>query len=134
MAVSEALFPRPPGIAQAPSSSRSSGSDSLMVSGAGSVSTGCGWDVNVLVCAVGTSPERLTQTNGELTPHPSHFLPPPQETPHVHLLWWDPSSSQLSSISQVENNEARRVAGPGQGHMGADISQAWDLATGQVPC
>lgn len=52
----------------------------------------------------------------------------------MHLLWWDPSSSQLSSISQVENNEARRVAGPGQGHRGADISQAWDLASWQVRC
>lgn len=52
----------------------------------------------------------------------------------MHLLWWDPSSSQLSSSSQVENNEARRVAGPGQGHMGADISQAWDRATWQGLC
>lgn len=33
-----------------------------------------------------------------------------------------PGSSQLSSISQIGNNQARRGAGPGQGHLGADTS------------
>ena len=88
-------------MAQAPSSgSSSSSSDSLMAGGADSVSKGCGWGagvwVHLCVCVVGAASEHLAQTNGELTLHPSHFLPSPRalETPRVRLLSWDPASSQ----------------------------------------
>lgn len=65
--------------------------------------------------------------NRHLTP--SIFSLPPRDATYAPPLV-GPNSSQFSSISQLENNEARRVAGPGQGHTRADTSQV--LGSGHV--
>ena len=117
-------------MAQAPSSGSSSSSDSLMAGGADSVSKGCGWGAGVwvplCVCVVGAASEHLAQTNGELTLHPSHSLPSPGP--------WRLHVCTFSRGTLAPANEARRGAGPGQRHMGADTSHDLGQATWQALC